>query len=67
MVTEIIGVLSDALVGLVTAMTDVITSTFAGLVYDSANGGLQDFAVWTLAFAGIGILIGLFNRVSNKI
>jgi hypothetical protein len=48
MVTEIIGVLSDALVGLVTAMVDVITSTFSGLIYNNTDG-LQDFAVWTLA------------------
>jgi hypothetical protein len=65
MVAEVIEVFIDALVGLVEAMATTILSVFDTLIYNPTDG-LTGFATYTLLFAGIGLGIGLFNRISNK-
>lgn len=65
MVAEIIAVFTGAMSGLVTALTTVVLDAFEALVYNPTDG-LTDFAAWGLVFAGIGIVLGIVNRISNK-
>lgn len=65
MVAEIIAVLTGALTGLVNALTTVVIDAFGALIYNPTDG-LTDFAAWGLVFAGIGIVLGIVNRISNK-
>lgn len=61
MVAEIIQVFTDAFTGMVSALTTLITTAFADLVYNSTDG-LQDLAVWGLVFGGIALVLGIVQR-----
>lgn len=65
MVSEIIDVMAEALTGLVSSLTTVVLDVFGDLIYNPTDG-LTDFAAYTLVFAGIGVVLGIFNRISNK-
>jgi hypothetical protein len=61
MVAEIIQVFSDAMSGLVSSLTTLITTAFSDLVYNSTDG-LQDVATWALVFGGIALVLGIVQR-----
>lgn len=61
MVSEIIGVFTDAMSGLVSSLTTLITTAFSDLVYNSTDG-LQDVATWALVFGGIALVLGIVQR-----
>jgi hypothetical protein len=61
MVAEIIAIFTEAFTGMTTALIDLVTSAFSGLVYNSTDG-LQDLAVWGLVFGGIALVLGIVQR-----
>lgn len=69
MVAEIIGVLTQAITSLSGALMTFVISAFNTLIYVPAAGEipghLTGLAVWSLAFGGIALVLGIVNRFTR--
>ena len=69
MVAEIIGVITDAITALGSAVMNFTIDAFDTLIYVPAAGDvpghLTGLAVWSLAFGGIALVLGIVNRFTR--
>lgn len=66
MVSEIITSITTAFTGLLTGLGTGIVTVFDGLVMTS-EGKLTSFAMWALAFLGVGLAIAIYKGLLRKI
>lgn len=66
MVTEIVSAITSAFTGLLTGLGSGIVDVFDKIVMTS-EGKLTNFAIWTLAFLGVGLAIAIYKSVCRKV
>lgn len=66
MVTKMITTIVEAITGMLTGVGSAIVDFFDVVVL-TADGGLTTFAVWALAFLGIGFGLGVVKFITNLV
>ena len=66
MVTKMITTIVEAITGMLTGVGSAIVDFFDVAVL-TADGSLTTFAVWALAFLGIGFGLGVVKFITNLV
>ena len=66
MVQNMVTSVTDAIGGLLTGVGSAVTDFFDCVVLNEA-GELSTFAVWTLAFLGVGFGFGVVKFITNLV
>ena len=66
MVSEIVTSITSAFTGLLSGLGTGIVEVFDGLVL-SSEGKLTTFAMWALAFLGVGFAIAIYKGLLRKV
>lgn len=66
MAAQIISTIVEAFTSLVTGIAGGVVDAFNAIAVTS-EGGLTDFAVWALVFAGVGMATAIIAAVTRKV
>lgn len=66
MAAEIVSTIVQAFTSLVTGIAGGVVDAFNAIAVNS-EGGLTDFAIWALVFAGVGMATAIIAAVTRKV